>query len=200
MKKLFIMLILFTTSCMKYPDLGKLSIIKSIGISYENNYILYAEIYDDIEKDNKPKTTIIKATGKTINDTFNNLELLSKKEIFFSHIDLLIFNKNLKNNNYQEIINFFLNNKNFRNDFLCVFSTNIQKLLSNSKYDEIEDYLKTNKESKKTINISFDELANQYLNNQSFYLSMINYNDEITLNGNYKYINNKLERITNEKN
>ena len=47
MKKILILLIIFLTGCMKYTDLKELSIIKSIGISYNETYTLYTQIYDD---------------------------------------------------------------------------------------------------------------------------------------------------------
>lgn len=199
MKKIIFILFLFTTGCMKYTDLSDLQIIKSIGISYNSNYTLYAEIYDEIKKDNEPKTKIISASGKTIDEAFKNISLISNKEIFLSHIDLLILSCELKENNYQEIIKYFINSKELRNDFLCIFSENINDLLNNSRYDEIEEIIKSNNEVKKTINISFDEIINDYLNNSTFTLSMINYNKNIEYQGNYKYINNHLERINNEK-
>ena len=202
MKKLIILiLLLFTTSCIKYTELNDLAIIKSIGISYyNNNYTLYAEIYDEISKENKPSIKILETSANNISDLFNSLKNISNKEIFLSHIDLLLLDINLNNKNYNEIINYFLDNNNLRVDFNYILTTDIKKILTKSKYDEIETFLKANKESKNIINISFDELINSYLNNKSFYISMINYNDSLLYEGNYYYTNNKIERITNEKN
>ena len=200
MKKLLLILLIITTGCIKYTDLNNLSIIKNIGISYQNNnYTIYAKIFDEVKKDNKPKTKIIKANGKSITEAFNNMKALSNKEIFLSHIDLLILDPNLNDDNYKLIIDFALNN-NLRNDFKCFFSKNIESLLKNSQIDEIETYLKTNKETKRIINKNFNEIINDYLNNKTFSLTMISYNKEIKFHGNYKYHNNKIERISNEQN
>ena len=134
MKIILIILILLTSGCMKYTDLGKLSIVKNIGISHDNKeYTLYAEIYDEIKKDNDPKTIIIETKGKTINELFINLNLLSQKEIFLSHIDLLILDLNLEEKNYRDIIDYFINNQYLRNDFLCILSSNIELLLKKSQ-------------------------------------------------------------------
>ena len=200
MKKTLFILIILLTGCIKYPDLDNISIIKNIGISYQDNhYTLYAKVYDEIKKNNKPTTKIIKTDGKTIEDAFKNIKLLSNKEVYFSHIDLLVLDTNLNNDNYQEIINYSLTN-NLRNDFKCIFSTNIITLFNNSEDDEIENYLNTNKVTKKIINTSFDEIISNYLNNKTFVLSMITYNKEVKYQGNYQYYNNHVERITNEKN
>ena len=201
MKKiLVIFLLLISTSCIKYNDLNKLSIIKTIGISYNDSYTLYAEIYEEIKKDNEPKTKILEINGKTIEESFNKLKSFSNKEIFLSHIDLLILDQNLKDENYQDIINYILNNHNFRNDFNCIFSSNIKKLLKNSQYNEIEDFLKSNCESKEIINQSFDEVINNFLNNKPISLSMITYDKRIKYLNNYKYYHNQIERINYEKN
>lgn len=199
MKKYLLLIILFLTGCTKYNDLNELAIIKSIGISHDNEYTLFAEIIDEIDKDNNPITKVIETKDKDLNKLFNNIKLLVNKEIYFSHIDLLILDINLNNNDYQKIINYFLEHHEFRNDFLCVLSKDIKNVLENTKYDEIEDLINTNKESKNIIKISFEEIMKNYLDKQVFTLSEVSYNEKIIFNGNYKYHNNKLERITNEK-
>ena len=199
MKKYLLLIILFLTGCTKYNDLNELAIIKSIGISHNEEYTLFAEIIDEIDKDNNPITKVIETKDKDLNKLFNNIKLLVNKEIYFSHIDLLILDINLNNNDYQKIINYFLEHHEFRNDFLCVLSKDIKNVLENTKYDEIEDLITTNKESKNIIKISFEEIMKNYLDKQVFKLSEVSYNEKIVFNGNYKYHNNKLERITNEK-
>ena len=199
MKKYLLLIILFLTGCTKYNDLNELAIIKSIGISHNEEYTLFAEIIDEIDKDNNPITKVIETKDKDLNKLFNNIKLLVNKEIYFSHIDLLILDINLNNNDYQKIINYFLEHHEFRNDFLCVLSKDIKNVLENTKYDEIEDLITTNKESKNIIKISFEEIMKNYLDKQVFTISEVSYNEKIVFNGNYKYQNNKLERITNEK-
>ena len=198
MKKLLFIIIILLTGCTKYTDLKDLTIIKSIGIEYNDNYTIYAQIYDDIKKNNEPKTKVIEGYGKTIEDSFNNLKVKANKEIFLSHIDLLILNTNLKDKQYQEIINYFIYNSELRNDFLVILSDDISKLLTDTKYNEIENFIKTNNSIKNIINISFEELANNYLENKYFTISKINYNSYFNYQ-NY-YYNHKLERFINEKN
>jgi len=203
MKKIFLLLIIiisitFFTGCENYTELNDLAIIKSIGITYSNSeYTLYAEIIDEITKDNLPKTKVIKANNKEFNELFNDIKLLVNKEIYLSHIDLLILSLNLNDNNYQEIIEYFLNNKEFRNDFMCIFSNEISLILKNSKYDEIEEIITTNKDSKNVINITFEEIIKNFLDKKSFMASYITYDNEIKFTNNILYKNNKIERINN---
>ena len=194
---LIIIIIIFTTSCAKYTDLRDLSIIKSIGISYQDEYIIYAQIYEKITKDNDPIMKLVESKDKDLIKAFNNIKKTSNHEIFFSHIDLLILDTNLQNANYSDIINYFISN-NFRNDYTCILSSNIKELLNNSKYNEIENLLKVNNDVKKIINVTFDELANNFLEKKEFSLSNLTYKNGVILYDSYHYKNNKLERIDYE--
>ena len=195
MKKIIIILILLLlTGCNKYTELNELAIIKSIGISKNDNYTLYAEIITDI-KDNEPITEIIEVSDNKIDNLFNKIKLLVNKEIYFSHIDLIILDFNLNNNDYDNLIKYFINHHEFRNDFLTILSSDIKSILDNSKYDEIEELIITNKESKDVIKKTFEELTLEYLDNHEFTLSSIKYEDKIIFDGNYHYKDNKLKVI-----
>ncbi len=201
MKKIIIIvIILFITGCTTYNELNNLAIIKSIGIEVKDNkYTLYAQIIDEIDKNNNPKTQIIMEEGDNIQELFQNIKIHINKEIYLAHIDLLILNK-IDNTILNNIINYFLNNQSFRNDFLTILSDNINDILEKTKYDEIEKIITTNKDTKKIIKISFEEIIQNYLDKKEFSLSKINYQNKINFEGNYKFLNNKLERINNEKN
>lgn len=199
MKKIILIIIILLTGCTKYTDLKDLTIIKSIGIIYENKYTIYAQIYDEIKKDSDPKTKIIESNGKTIEEALNNLKNKVNKEIFLSHIDLLILDTKLDNSNYSEIINYFIHNDEFRNDFLTILSSDIYTLLSKTKYDEIENFIKSNNNIKDIANISFEEIANNYLENNQFKITCINYNNYFEYE-NYFFNNYSMKRFDNEKN
>ena len=76
MKKVIIIIIaiitlIYVNGGQNYTELNDLAIIKSIGITYEDNeYNLYAEIIDEVTQDNLPKTKVIKANNKKIKDAY----------------------------------------------------------------------------------------------------------------------------------
>lgn len=199
MKKILLLLILFLTGCTKYSDLNELAIIKSIGIMHNDEYTLYAEIIEEIDKENNPKMQVIKTNSSNIEQLFANLKLQINKEIYLSHIDLLLLDMNLTNKDYQDIIKYFLSNNELRNDFYCVASKDILNVLEKSKYDEIEELIDTNKESKDIINLTFEELIQSFLDKKTFQISLVDYQDKIVFNGNYQFQNNYLERLKNEE-
>ena len=183
MKKLLFLLILLITGCTEYNDLSELTIIKSIGISYNEEYLIYAQVIDYIDNNNEAHMKVINGKGETLEEGFNNLENEINKEAFFSHVDLLILDNNLNDENYRSIINFFINNNNFRNDFYCVFSSQIYKLLEKSKYDEIDIFLKKNVSNTKDLN----NVLKEYIDNKKIILPNILYNNKISYLGNYRY-------------
>ena len=199
MKKIFLICLFLFTGCYKYNDLNDLAIIKSIGISHDNIYTLYAEVIEEIDKNNNPKTSVLETTGNNIDELFNNIKQIVNKEIYFAHIDLLLFDFNLNKSDYQLLIDYFLNNNSFRNDFYCVLAKDIKSILSQSKYNEIENLLETNKDSKNIIKFSFEDLTKRLLEENKFIISEIKYDNGIMFTGNYIFQNNKLERINNEK-
>ena len=167
MKKIFLLFfIIIITGCMRYTELNDLAIIKSIGIERNNEYTLYLEIIDEVDKDNKPKTTIKKTNGKNIQELFTNINKTINKDVYLSHIDLLILDERLNHNDYQNIFKYFINNHKLRNDFLTIMSNDIKKLLENTKYDEIEKLIQNKKNN--IIKISFEEIISNYLNKNNF--------------------------------
>ena len=197
-KKYLLIILLLLTGCTKYNDLNELAIIKSIGISHNKEFTLYAEVIEEIDKDNIPKMKIIETSSNDISNLFNNIKTLVNKEIYFSHIDLILLDFNLDKNDYHTLIKYLLEHNEFRNDYYTVLSKDIKKVLENSKYDEIEELLTTNKESKDIVKITFEEVIKNFLDNDTFTLSEVAFQEKVVFTGNYKYKNNKLERVNNE--
>lgn len=197
MKKIiFIICILLCSGC-DYIELNNLSIIKNIGITLEDNeYILYASILDEINEENIPSVKVISIKKETIKECFQELIIRSPKTIHYSHIDLLILGNNLKDNNLEEIFQYFLKNNKFRNDFLTISSSNVEKLIKNTKYNEIEEMIKNNAYSK-IIKIDIEEVIKDYLDNNKITLSLFTYDENNLLyKYNIKYQNNQIERIS----
>ncbi len=193
MKKIFlVILILFLNGCSQYTELNNLAIIKSIGINYQDEYILYAQIIEEMDKDNLPKTKIVEVQGKDIPTLFLKIKKEVNKEIYLSHLDLLIIDQHLAEKQYQELITYFLKHQELRNDFFCILGEDIHYLLKNTKYDEIEKIILTNQD---VIKISFQEIMENLLNKQDFKISSIRYQDELIIKGNFQYQQNKLKEI-----
>ena len=190
MKKIFIIIIIFLiTGCNSYTELNTLGVINSIGIEKKDNYKLYASIITNLDN---YQTTIYEAEGKNISNLFSNLSLKLNKKIYLSHLDLMIINNSIKTNELKEIINFFINNNDTRNDFLIVTTDNIKNIIEKSKWQEINNQIKINNENfSNSIYTTMFDTMNLFYKNNPIYLTNIKFDKIITINGITKIANNK---------
>ena len=202
MKKLLfiIPILLMLTGCNSYIELNNLAVINKIGIEHQDSYILYASIIDSVDKENiNPNEKLIKVEGKTIYDLINNLSIACDKKIYMSHLDLLILNDSIKSHEIQELINYFLNNNETREDFLIITADDIETLISKSKFQEINNLIEINRnDTSISIYTTMYDLINKYMLNEPIYLSNITFDNELIPSGITKIYNNKITHINNE--
>lgn len=200
MKKIIlIILILFLiTGCSSYIELNDLAIIDIIAIQKNNNnYKLSISYIEEIDKDSlTPKTKIIEKESSNIFLAFDELKLNINKKIYLSHLNMLIIDNSIKTKEIDEIINYFLNNQDSREDFLVIYSDEIENIMQNSKFQEINDLVKINyQETSKVIYTTMYDLIKNYYNNKSFYLTKVNYDQNISTNGIIKFKNNNYTNL-----
>ena len=196
MKKYLILFILLLTGCTNYTELNNLSVVKNIGLSYQDNsYVLHTEIIQEV-KDNNPITKIITTTDQKIDNLFRKIQIESTKELSFTHLDLMIVDKTINNRQYNELIYYIVNQNTIRSDFYCIYTDNIQILLENAKFNEIEELILTHKNINK---LTFLDLARRYLTTKKFTISYITINQSLLFKTNLLFTNDNYERIKNEK-
>ncbi|MBR3661271.1 MAG: hypothetical protein IKN63_05180 [Bacilli bacterium] len=202
MKKLFylIPIIILLTGCNSYIELNNLGIINKIGLTHNDNYQLYASIINNINENLEPKEDVITVEGDDILELINNLSTSLNKKIYMSHLDLLIIDDTIKTYEIKNLLNYFLNNNETRENFLVVSTNDVKKLINNSKFQEINNLIKINQnETSKSLNTTMFDIAKNYYLNKEIYIQNINYNDKLYLDGITKIRNNKVEHIENNK-
>ena len=203
MKKIIIIisLLFLLTGCNSYVELNDLGIINAIGIEKNNNnYKVYASIIENVEKNGTPNFTIYQIEGNNLLEIFDHLNLKLNKKIYLSHLDLLLLNPTIKTKELEEIINFFLNNNESRNDFLVVTTDNINNILKNSSFQEINNLIKINEqETSKSIYTTMYDVMNNYFEKKPLYFTNLTLEDKIIINGITKLNNNKQTLIPEDK-
>lgn len=203
MKKLSLLLsfLFLFTGCNSYTELNDLGIINMIGIEKkENNYNLYATILEKEKEDEEPTNTLYEIKGETIQESFNHLSLRLSKKIYLSHLDLLVINDSIKTNELNDLINFFLNESESRNNFLVVTTNNIKDLLENAKFQEINNLVKINEETtSKSIYTTMFDVMNNYYSKKPIYFTNLDATKNISIKGLTKLENNKYEFINENK-
>lgn len=128
MKKILIIILtlLLCTGCFDYKEINDLAIINAIGVDYENDeYVITLEILNDqIDKDSSKITSYTKVGhGKNLTSAIENAADKLSKQLIFNHIKLMILSKSVVENKFDNIIDLFLRNTYFRENFYVISST-----------------------------------------------------------------------------
>ena len=111
MKKLLIIpLIFLLTGCWNYRELNQLAITTGIAVDKENdNYkitIMIANSKKSSSSDGSitPSAAVYDGTGQTIYEAFKDTSLSVSKQIYLSHIDVLVLSEEVAKNNLTDVI------------------------------------------------------------------------------------------------
>ena len=142
MKKILILIILaFTcTGCYDYKEINDLAIISAIGVDYDNEkYIITLELLNDqIDKDSSKITSYTKVgSGDTLTSAIESAADKLAKQPLFNHIKLMVLSDTIVQNKFDNIIDLFLRNTYFRENFYVISSMNTKPdMLLNNTTDE----------------------------------------------------------------
>lgn len=142
MKKILILIILaFTcTGCYDYKEINNLAIISAIGVDYDNDkYIITLELLNDqIDKDSSKITSYTKVgSGDTLTSAIESAADKLAKQPLFNHIKLMVLSDTIVQNKFDNIIDLFLRNTYFRENFYVISSMNTKPdMLLNNTTDE----------------------------------------------------------------
>ena len=174
MKKIFIMILLLILSsgCFNYKEINNLAIIPTIGIEKkDNNYIVTAWIINT-KKENSNKVITYKGKGKDIDGALKDIANMSSKELFLSHLKVLIISDDLIKNNITDVIDYFARNTQAKMNFYVITSTtntpseilNITPPLDTLPSNDIYNLLNISDKLKGNVNIlTFENLIKQIL-------------------------------------
>ena len=128
MKKILIIILtlLLCTGCFDYKEINDLAIINAIGVDYEKDeYVITLEILNDqIDKDSSKITSYTKVGyGKNLTSAIENAADKLSKQLIFNHIKLMILSKSIIEEKFENIIDLFLRNTYFRENFYVISAT-----------------------------------------------------------------------------
>ena len=184
-------LLLFCTGCHSYTELNDLSIVSVIGIDYQNNeYQLVVNVIDGSldDKEIEKKITTLESKQSSLEKAFHDIYLKSSKKLYLSHLDLLVLTENAIQEKFSEVIDNFLENNEYRNNFNVVLlkdSTIEEFMQENMQAEDINQLIKTNeRETGFSATKDFETILKELLIDKNTYLPTISYpNQELTLKG-----------------
>ena len=94
MKKymLILFIILLTSGCWNYQELNEFAIVTGMAIDFQDNQYKLSFLIANGNKNEseQTKTSILTGTGITIYDAFKDISLISPKELYISHLSVII--------------------------------------------------------------------------------------------------------------
>lgn len=207
MKKIILILIIFLCSgCLDYKEINSLGIISGIAIEKkDNNYETTYEVVNTKNNNTEEltsKTYTVTSQGKTFAEALENTNKSLAKEPYFSHIKVVIIDKNI---NILDIADYILREDNFASNFYLVVSEKPKSILEFQSKNEplnsvaILNLLETSNYVK--LENSFDYLVAKLMSRvEDITIPEVYIDNEITLGTSYLYqgtsIKTKLDNNT----
>lgn len=189
MKKIIIIICIFILSgCSDYVEINDLGLITGISIDYKDN--LYELTTQIIENDKEIKVIVLNSKSNSIDEAISEISKLTNKELFISHLKVLILSERLieSNKNYYD---YFLRSSKSKLNFYTYIAPN----------DEISDIFKIYSD-KNSSSIYLDKMMdfNQNIFSSSTPLKFIDMvHDKYEYGINIVYPTITIKRNNNEK-
>ena len=120
--------IFLLSGCADYVEINDLAIISGIAIDYENDlYKLTAQL---IENDKESKVIVLTTASSSIDEAMSEISKLSNKELFISHLKVLILSDRLIKEN-KDFYDYFLRSSKSKMNFYTYIKSYATKLVNN---------------------------------------------------------------------
>lgn len=168
MKKIFIMLtfILLLTGCWNYRELNDYAIATGMAIDYEDGEyevsLLFANGSNKEDKDTQVNVTSEK--GKTIYEAIKNISLSMPKEIYISHLSVIVFSEDMAINGLTPALDFLLRDPQSHQNFYLIVAKDTKAKDTLTILTPLADYPSQNI----TANIKITEKLQGRITNASF--------------------------------
>ena len=185
-----------------YQNLNDMAIVSSILIDKDenDNYITYIELYKEEKNENKSKKTsyFVKGLGKTIKSSMNDASSSISRNLYYVHINAVIFSKKVSETNMEDLFNYLVSRVQINSNYYILISDNIKELLDTKDGDngilgeKVEKLITNSTNSGTMANYDFMEKLRNFTNaNKDIYLNKIEVRNNLTTIKDGYYFNGK---------
>ena len=168
MKKLLIILtfILFLTGCWNYRELNDYAIATGMAIDYEDGEYEVSLLFANgsNKEDEDTQVTVTKEKGKTIYEAIKNISLSMPKEIYISHLSVIVFSEDMAINGLTPALDFLLRDPQSHQNFYLIVAKDTKAKDTLTILTPLADYPSQNI----TANIKITEKLQGRITNASF--------------------------------
>ncbi len=125
MKKLFILgTLLFLTGCWNYKELNEYAIVTGMAIDLKGDDFQVSFLIANGNKaeDSQTKTSLLTGTGDTIYNAIKDVSLVSPKELYISHLSVVIFSEDIAKKGIANILDFLLRDPQSHQNFYLLIA------------------------------------------------------------------------------
>lgn len=127
MKKIILLIICLTLcGCNDYAELNKLSLVTAAAIDkIDKEYqvtllIANSPKQDTSAKEGEAKTTVYKASGKTVAQAIKAIDKKTPKELYFSHINVVVISEEIGKEGFLKVADWLIRHPQTRNRFYLI--------------------------------------------------------------------------------
>lgn len=128
MKKLITVCFVFfiTTGCWNYKELNDYALVTGMAIDYQNEqYEVSLLIANGNKKEeNKAQVTVSSDKGKTIYEALENISLSTPKEIYISHLSVIVISEELARKGLNPVLDLLMRETQSHQNFYIVIAKN----------------------------------------------------------------------------
>ncbi len=177
-KKLVILatLLCTITGCVHYTELNELEVVENLSIDFVED--TYCVVASTLEKKEEITRNITKGCGKTLEIAMQNIKVKENKKLYIAHLNLLLITENVYREHLKEVLEFFLNNTDSRNDFDIALTKNAN-ILEQENIEDLAKMIKTTFEDTATTKpIILEEFLKELLEEESTHLPVLEIEQE----------------------
>lgn len=168
-----LLIILLTSGCWNYQELNEFAIVTGMAVDYKDNQYQLSFLIANGNKNEseQTKTSLLTGTGSTIYDAFKDISLMSPKELYISHLSVVIISEEVAKKGIDNLIDYLLRDPQSHQNFYMLISKdnsaqNILSILS-----PLADYPSQNI----TSNVATSEKLQGKISDASFNLFITKY-------------------------
>ena len=141
-KYIILIILLITTGCWNYRELNETAIATAMAIDYNNNEYEVSLLFANgkTKEENKSEITINSAKGKTIYEAIKNISLSTPKDIYISHLSLVIISSSIAKNGLNKVFDYLLREPQCHQNFDILISKNSDAKSILSVLNPLADY------------------------------------------------------------
>ncbi len=200
-----LLFVFLTTGCISYTELNELGIVGAIGIHYEDKQVVLSLQFIDAKKEENNssyQTTLLVGTGNDMESAIDMIYQQSSRSVYFSHVAFMVLDESCQGH-FQEIVSYFLKQEELRSSFPVVF---LNQEITSEFFDlsditfRLPSLLTVNhEEHATTLQVSFEDMARQYLEEESVLLPVFQADSSLMIDGAIWISNDTMIRFSKEE-